>query len=220
MAVPRTVLFDLDGTLLDSVPLIIDSFEHTFATCGLPVPPRARLLTGVGIPLGPHFSRYCDDAAVVARLVAVYREFNLAHHDARIRAFPGVPAMLDTLRANTVALGVVTSKNRSTTERGLELTGLAGYVDALVTSDDVTHPKPHPEPVLRALGLLSAEAADAVFVGDSLHDLHAGRAAGVRTGAALWGPFTQHDLQPGAPDFWLASPFAVAPALGFPHSPE
>src|SRR5262245_58427466 len=88
------LLFDLDGTLIDSVSLIVDSFQHSFSSFGLPVPTREQLLTGIGIPLTPHFARYVEDDELNARLVRTYREYNLTHHDARITAFPGIAEML------------------------------------------------------------------------------------------------------------------------------
>ncbi len=208
------VLFDLDGTLIDSVPLILDSFRHAFSTCGFPVPDEAHLLRGVGTPLSSHFSRYSDDAAVVERLIASYRGHNLAHHDTRIRAFPGIAAMLQDVLRTGARTAIVTSKNRQTTERGLRVSGLDGLFEAIVPSDEVTRPKPHPEPVERALALLGVAAPRTVFVGDSLHDLHCGRAAGVRTAAALWGPFTRQDLEPGQPDHWVESPADLCRVLG------
>jgi pyrophosphatase PpaX len=76
----------------------------------------------------------------------------------------------------------------------------------IVGADDVTHPKPHPEPVRTALERLGARAADAVFIGDSRHDIECGRAAGVRTAAALWGPFDRSHLEDLRPDYWLERP--------------
>jgi len=76
----------------------------------------------------------------------------------------------------------------------------------VVGADDVTHPKPHPEPVRVALERLGAPARGAVFVGDSRHDLISGRAAGVKTAAALWGPFDRSHLEDLAPDYWLERP--------------
>jgi pyrophosphatase PpaX len=76
----------------------------------------------------------------------------------------------------------------------------------LVCADEVTNPKPHPEPVEKALTLLGADPATTVYVGDSIHDMHSGRAAGVRTAAALWGPFGRAHLESASPDYWLDSP--------------
>ena len=90
--------------------------------------------------------------------------------------------------------------------RGLQVAGLEDAFAVIVGADEVTHPKPHPEPVLQALERLRAPATDTVFIGDSPHDLVSGRAAGVRTGAALWGPFSREWLEPHQPDYWLATP--------------
>ena len=79
-------------------------------------------------------------------------------------------------------------------------------MDVLVCADEVTNPKPHPEPVEKALALLGAEPATAVYVGDSIHDMVSGRAAGVRTAAALWGPFGREHLAGATPDYWLETP--------------
>jgi pyrophosphatase PpaX len=102
-----------------------------------------------------------------------------------------------------VALAIVTSKHRRATLRGMELCGLTRHVSEIVTPEDVRSPKPHPEPVLLALDRLGVEADEAVFVGDSPHDLVAGRAAGTRTAAALWGPFPRASLLAETPDFLL-----------------
>ena len=99
-----------------------------------------------------------------------------------------------------------TSKLRGGALRGLRVAGLETEFDLVVGSDDVQHPKPHPEPVLKALERLGRPAAEAVFIGDSRHDLECGRAAGVRTAAVLWGPFGRSDLEDLAPDYWLERP--------------
>ena len=98
--------------------------------------------------------------------------------------------------------GVVTSKNREGTRRGLRLVGIEDLIEVRVCADDVKKPKPDPEPVLQALALLGANPATTLFVGDSVHDLHSGREAGVLTGAALWGPFARR-ARVSQPDFWL-----------------
>lgn len=211
---PAAVLFDLDGTLIDSVPLILDSFRHAFAACGLPVPEEAQLLQGVGTPLAPHFARYSSDPAEVDHLIRTYREHNLANHDTRIRAFAGITTMLQAVHRAGARTAIVTSKNRQTTERGLRVAGLEGLFEAIVPSDEVTKPKPDPEPVLRALALLGIERTRTVFVGDSLHDLHCGRAAGVRTAAVLWGPFGRDALASGAPDYWIETPGDLCRTIG------
>jgi len=201
-----TVLFDLDGTLIDSIGLIIDSFHYTAAQFGLPPRSDAEWLAGIGTPLRAAFAPYVKDAGEMEAIVGVYREYNMAHHDDRVRAFPGVPAAVRALAAGGIRLGVVTSKSLQGTRRGLRAAGLEGVIEVLVCSDDVTRAKPHREPVDRAVALLAADPEATLFVGDSVHDMHAGRAAEVGTGAALWGPFERRHLAPAEPHHWLDAP--------------
>jgi pyrophosphatase PpaX len=208
-----TVLFDLDGTLIDSVRLILDSYHHTLAAHGLPARDDQHWLRGVGTPLRVQFRDYAHDPDLLEALVATYREYNLANHDRMVTRYEGVVEMLEGIRATGARLGVVTSKNREGTLRGLRLVGLAGYFEVLVCADDVTRPKPDREPVDKAIAHLEGTPIGTLFVGDSIHDLHAGRAAGVSTGAVLWGPFGRADLAPAAPDFWFERPGDLLPLL-------
>lgn len=201
-----SVLFDLDGTLLDSIRLILDSYHHTLAVHGLPPRSDAEWLAGIGTPLTVQFGDWADEPATLQALVATYREYNLTHHDARITAYPGVVEMVQALHRRQVRLGVVTSKNAAGARRGLQQIGLEEVMEVVIGADDVQRPKPDPEPVRLALDRLGVDADAAVFVGDSLHDMHAGRAAGVRTAAVLWGPFDRQHLAPAAPDYWLERP--------------
>jgi len=143
-------------------------------------------------------------------MVATYRAYNLEHHDALVRPYDGVVQAVRDLKTRGKTLGLVTSKMKSGAERGLRVAGLEQVFDTIVGSDEVEHPKPHPEPVLKALQRLGAPPGDAVFVGDSRHDIECGRAAGVKTAAVLWGPFDRSHLADLAPDYWLEDPADLA----------
>ncbi|MCK6447618.1 MAG: HAD-IA family hydrolase [Planctomycetes bacterium] len=209
-----TFLFDLDGTLIDSVEVIRLSFEHALREhCGLAAE-HDEWLAGLGTPLSAQFRRYVDDPAEVERMIATYRAHNAAHHDALVRGYPDVREMLDGLVASGVKLGIVTSKQRGRAIQGLEHCGLGEIFELVIGVDEVTRHKPHPEPVLAALAALGAEAERAIYVGDSPHDLAAGRAAGTRTAAALWGPFPRAWLEPERPDHWLATPLDLLALAG------
>jgi pyrophosphatase PpaX len=204
-----TLLFDLDGTLIDSVRLILDSYHHTLRVHGIPARSDADWLRGVGTPLRVQFHDWDDGSGTLEEMVATYRQYNEANHDRMVRAYEGVPEMLRAVKAAGCRTALVTSKFRRGSLRGLEVTGLAPYIDVLVCADEVVNPKPHPEPVLKALAQLGVTADSAVFIGDSVHDMHAGRAAGVRTAAVLWGPFSRADLEESGPDYWLERPWDV-----------
>ena len=202
----RTVLFDLDGTLIDSLRLILDSYHHTLAQHGLPARTDADWLKGVGTPLTVQLAEWRDQSGTIEAMIATYREYNLKHHDRMVTVYPGVLDAVRAIRASGRQTGLVTSKNRHGALRGLTLVGLQLLMDVLVCADEVANPKPHPEPVQKAVTLLNADPASTLYVGDSVHDMHAGRAAGVLTAAALWGPFQRAQLQESSPDFWLEKP--------------
>jgi len=201
-----TVLFDLDGTLLDSTELILSSYRHTLRSHRGEVPPDEVWIEGLGTPLRVQFRRFTDDPNEIDAMVATYRDHNLAHHDAMVSAFPGIAEAVRQLMERGVKLGIVTSKNRSSTIRGLQSGSLDNLFEVLVTADDVESPKPDPEPVRLALEQLDTEAEETVFVGDSPHDLVAGRAAGVATAAVLWTPFRREQLALHRPDYWIENP--------------
>ena len=206
MAAIQTVLFDLDGTLIDSIRLILDSYHHTLAAHGVPPRTDEDWLRGVGTPLSVQFAEWRDDLGKLEAMVATYRAYNLAHHDRMVTVYPGVVPAVEAIRAAGRRTGLVTSKNRQGAMRGLTLVRLEAMMDVLVCADEVTNPKPHPEPVEKAVALLGADPATTVYVGDSIHDMVSGRAAGVRTAAALWGPFGREHLELAVPDYWLDTP--------------
>ena len=201
-----TFLFDLDGTLIDSVELILRSYRHTMRLHRGHEPSDDVWMAGLGTPLWVQFRQFSDDPREIAAMVATYREYNLAHHDEMVRPYDGVVDAVRSLRSGGGALGLVTSKMRSGAVRGLRRAGLEDAFQVIVGADEVTNPKPHPEPVLIALQRLAAPADGAVFVGDSRHDIECGRAAGVKTAAVLWGPFDRAHLADLEPDYWLERP--------------
>ena len=207
-----TFLFDLDGTLIDSIDLILRSYRHTMQKhrANAPLPPDDIWMKGLGTPLWVQFRHWTDDEAEIEAMVATYRAYNLTHHDALAKPYDGVTAAVLALHAKGVQLGLVTSKLKGGAIRGLKLVGLDHVFPVVIGAADVTHPKPHPEPVLKALDLLGAAPARTVFIGDSRHDLECGRAAGVKTAAVLWGPFNRSHLEDLAPDFWLEKPGQLA----------
>jgi len=199
------ILFDLDGTLIDSIELILNSARFAFQKLERDAPPDEEWLAGVGIPLFTMFRRYARDEADCAALIAAYREYQLVHHDRLTRCYDQVVETVEVLKRRGHDIGIVTSKSEALAMRGLAHVGLARYMDTIVGCDSSTRHKPDPEPVRIALHRLDASPEDAIFVGDSVHDIFAGNAAGVHTAAALWGAFSRADLEPGEPNAWLES---------------
>jgi pyrophosphatase PpaX len=158
------------------------------------------------------FGRYARDDDDRKALIAAYREYQMEHHDRLVRCYDAVVDTVTGLRGRGHDVAIVTSKSEYLALRALALVGLARHMDTIVGCDSTTRHKPDPEPVRLALHRLGREPDEAVFVGDSVHDLLAGKAAGVRTFAALWGAFKRQDLEPGSPTAWLES-ISQLPAL-------
>ena len=202
----QTFLFDVDGTLIDSVDLILRSFRHTMTVHQHEHPSDDVWIATLGRPLWDQFGSFTEEQAEIDAMVETYRAYNLEHHDSLLKEYPGVRAAVEELRSRGKQLGVVTSKLRYTAERGLALCGFDGLFDAMVAADDVDRHKPDPTPVLRALEILEADPGTTVYVGDSPHDMVAGNSAGVRTAAVSWGPFSENQLRSADPTYWISSP--------------
>ncbi len=199
-----TILFDLDGTLVDSAELILDSWRHTMRTHLGAVPADEVWLSTLGQPLRTQFKAFVDTPEEVQEMIDIYVEHNLREHERLIRRFPAVDSTLLALREQGFTIGIVTSKAQRGTAMSLEACGLeAAWFDVIVTSDEPIPHKPDPAPVRLALERLDKTARQAAFVGDSIWDLRAGRGAGVRTMAALWGPFSEEELAGETPDVML-----------------
>lgn len=200
---PRGILFDLDGTLVDSLDLILSSYRHTMHEHLGRVPPDEDWLRTMGTPLKAQLAAFAASPEQAEAMFHTYVSHNEENAARLIRSFPGMRDGVEAIHRAGFRLAVVTSKLRDNALRELRSCELDGYFPTLISASDVERPKPHPEPVLAALRALDLPPADALFVGDSLYDLAAGRAAGVRTAAALWGPFDRDRLREGRPDHWL-----------------
>lgn len=204
----ETLLLDLDGTLVDSEELILSSYRHTLREHRGEVPPDEAWLEGMGRPLHVQLASFARDEEETRAMVRTYTEHNRDVHDRLIRPFPEMRELVRRLAGEAWTMAIVTSKRRESTLRGLEICGYdRSWFAAVVTASDVREFKPDPAPVRQALEEAGGRAAGAaLFVGDSVHDLRAGRAAGTRTAAALWGPYGRTELARGEPDHWLEGP--------------
>jgi pyrophosphatase PpaX len=179
------VLFDLDGTLVDSGAMILSSFRHATRTVlerEIPDEELAALVGGMNIR--EQMQSLAPDR--VEELVRVYRAHNEPLH-ADLQAFPGVEDLLGDLSSQGRKLGIVTAKRRRTVDLAFAVLPIERFFDVVVTSGDTQRHKPHPDPVLLALERLNANGARAAFVGDSPFDIGAGKAAGTFTVGVSWG---------------------------------
>jgi pyrophosphatase PpaX len=180
-----TVLFDLDGTLIDSGRMILASFRHATRTVLRREIPDEVLVARVG-GSSIYEQMRAIDASRADELVQAYREHNEPLH-AKLEAFEGIEELLAELDEEGRRLGIVTAKRRGTVQLAFDVLGIGRFFDAVVTTESTERGKPHPEPVLHALELLGSAPTEAAFVGDSPFDVGAGKAAGVFTVAVSWG---------------------------------
>lgn len=201
---PLVILFDLDGTLADSVELILGAFRHTFSTHLGTVPADQAWIAGMGTPLASQIRGLVLDEALIEPMTTTYRTWQNQHHDELLREFAGVRETLTMLHERGHPMALVTSKATDAATRALRLMGIDSLLTHVVGVDSTTSHKPDPEPVLFALAQLGRHPRDAIFVGDSPHDIAAGNAAGVFTVGALWGPFTRETLEAVHPNRLIA----------------
>lgn len=196
----HTILFDLDGTLIDTNELINESFNHTFKHYGLEFT-HDEILAFNGPPLKETFENIDLDKAEA--MITTYRDHNLAHHDSYVKAFPNVKETLETLKHRGIKMGIVTTKMRSTAIRGMKVTGIDSYFETIVALDNVTHAKPHPEPILKAMKNLDAIPEKTLMVGDNHHDIESGHNAGVKTAGVAWSLKGEAKLKQYNPTYML-----------------
>ncbi|HBV96021.1 MAG: haloacid dehalogenase [Peptococcaceae bacterium BICA1-7] len=198
----ETFLFDLDGTLINSIPLITGTFKKVFEHFGLPWK-NGEVLKTIGIPLREVAQIYLPGRA--EEFIEKYTLFQGEKHADYVKLYPGSLKMLAAIKSGSSRTGVVTSKRRAPALADMEITGLKSYIDVAVTVEDVVMPKPHPEPVIEALNLLRAKPEKAVFIGDSWYDIMAGKQAGVLTVGVTWGMASREELLERGPDFIVDS---------------
>ena len=194
----EAVIFDLDGTIVDSVDLIVASFQHAFREVLGQQVTREEAVAHVGRPLQEQMTIFSPEHA--DELVASYREFNHREHDRMLRLYDGIPQLLDKLSRAAVKLGLVTSKSRHTTQMAFDLTGIEDYFATTVCADESPENKPFPGPLLLCLERLGTSPAEAAYVGDSPADVQSARAARVHAIAVTWGVFAVEALTAEKPD--------------------
>jgi pyrophosphatase PpaX len=194
------IVFDLDGTVVDTVELIRVSFRYAVETVlGTTIPDNV-LLAGVGQPLMTQMQALSPEHA--QELCDTYREFNHRRHHDLIRQYDGVEAAMGRLRAAGRRLAIVTSKGQVAVDLAFEsFPYLRELSDVVITANDSSDHKPSPQPLLLALERLGASPEGAVYVGDAPVDMLAAKAAGMASVAVLWGLFSRADLEATEPDF-------------------
>ncbi|MDF2593601.1 MAG: HAD-superfamily hydrolase, subfamily variant 1 [Clostridia bacterium] len=194
----KYILFDLDGTLIDTNTLIIDSFKHTYKTHLDRDIDEKEILQYFGEPLITTLRRYSPENA--EELYDTYINYNESIHDNSVSLCCNIKECLEQLKEIGCVMAVVTSKRSKMAHQGLELFDIMKYFTEVITVDDTTEHKPHPAPVLKALEKLGAAPEEAIMVGDSIFDIQCAHNAGVKAIQVAWGAALEH-LEQEPPDF-------------------
>ena len=183
----KLILFDLDGTLIQSTGIIVEVFKMTFQTFFPKVTLTDEKLTSfLGQTLWQTFGEYTSDKTLIEDMFVYYRDKSEALINESLEAYPNAKETMQYLKDHGCKIGVVTSKMNQVAKRHLEITQLWAYVDTLVGYDDVDNHKPHPDPLLKAIKTFDLEPSDAIYIGDHENDIKAAKKAGMASCAVTY----------------------------------
>ncbi|MDR7237791.1 pyrophosphatase PpaX [Neobacillus drentensis] len=207
-----TILFDLDGTLIDTNELIITTYLHTLEKYYPSKYQREDVLPFLGPTLHEAFGSINPD--LVEEMVLEYRAFNIANHDELVTEFAGVFETVQSLKDKGYKLGIVTTKRHDVTLKGLRLMDLERFFEVVVTYDHVSKTKPDPEPIFKALEQLESSPEETMMVGDNYHDILAGKNAGTVTAGCAWSIKGRDYIAKYEPDYILENMADLLTILG------
>lgn len=209
MKIIDTVLFDFDGTLMDTNDVIIKSWDHTFRSLGRKEKSPEELIKTFGEPLELTLANFFPDIPV-EESIEIYRQYQRENLTRLIDLFPGIKEMLEKLKHQGFKMALVTSRLKTTTQMGVDKFDLAKYFDVVITADDTTKHKPDPEPILITLDKLGSKPENAIMLGDTLFDIRCARNAGVESVLVSWSMalagMTMQKLGTDAPDWIIDTP--------------
>lgn len=205
------ILFDFDGTLINTNDLIFKSYEVAFQEVFNRKIEMEEILTLYGRPLYPSLKQYGEEGE---RLYKIYRQFNETHHDELVKTFPGVYEGIKKLNRGGYKLGIVTSKRLHLVKRGLDILGLSDVFEVIITPDNTKETKPHPDPILLGCEKLGVSPKNSIYVGDSVFDMQAGQAAGTELCAVKYSVTPKDDLLKFNPMFFVNTIDELANLLG------
>ncbi|MFA5527284.1 MAG: pyrophosphatase PpaX [Peptostreptococcales bacterium] len=196
----NTILFDFDGTLINTNTVIIDSFQHTYRSILGKEKDVTEIVKYFGEPL--HITLKRDMEGSVEDAVKIYRDYHYARFEDLIEIFEGMDHVIQRLHEEGYKLGLVTSRLMQTTLAGLNKFGLTKYFHTIITADDCERHKPDPEPLLKALEALKSKPEEAIMIGDTPFDIDASHRAGVLSVLVGWS-MLKENMELLNPDFIL-----------------
>jgi pyrophosphatase PpaX len=217
MQVYKAILFDVDGTLLDTTEFIFQAFEYTLSKYGYPAKSRDLFAGLVGKPLDYNYSVLAPDSDI-GLLSKTHREFQL-DHVGLAKTYPGTKKTLETIYNDDLRMAAVTTRARASTIETLKSCDILDYFDYVVALEDVVKAKPDPEPVFKALRYLGIQPRHALMAGDSDADIYAGKNAGTKTAGATYG-FHGMKIAESNPDYLIDSIGEILPLIIPTPDPE
>jgi pyrophosphatase PpaX len=207
----RAIIFDMDGTLADTFPLIVSAWNAAITPLTGITYSEQDVISRFGIPDPQMIRRELQSkgGAACEQAIEMYHAHYERRHRETVRPFEGITEMLEALRRRGVPMGMMTGKGRRSARITLECLGWSGVFDSVVTGDDVPEQKPDPSGPLAVARALDVPAAECAFVGDSPADIGAGQAAGMVTVAAAWHPVYLDEIRRMKPDVWAATPAEI-----------
>jgi len=204
-----TFLFDLDGTLIDTNEVIIQSYDYTFKKHFKDITvTRDEIIAQIGPPLSDIFNRYTDDQALIAKMIDDYRNHYKSIESDLFQIYDGVLEVIQTLHKKGYKLGIVTSKFKVSAYPSFKHYQLDPYFDVFIGLDDVTYPKPDKEPVLKALSQLN-NVKNAIMIGDNQSDILSGKNAGIYSAGVAWSIKGKEHLEVVEPDIIFNSMYDI-----------
>ncbi len=203
-------LFDVDGTLLNTAEFVYQAFVYTFQTHGLTWRSTAEIATVMGKSLEECYRPF-SASEDIGELCETHRLFQAENLHLSV-PFPNTQETLKRLKDAGVKIAAVTTRSKRTSIKTLELAGITGYFDAIISGEDAEHPKPHPEPLFKALQQLEVRPEKAVMIGDTEADILAGKNAEVKTIGVSYGFHGSH-IAESKPDFIIDDIADIIPII-------
>ncbi len=199
----KAILFDLDGTLINTNDLIVKSFNYAFIKHLNKYVQREEIVKTFGEPLRDAMIRY--DEENVEQLVTSFRKFNETNHDKLALKFQGVEEGIKALKEMGIKIGIVTSKRKNMAIRGLKLINIYEFMDVVICPEDTEKHKPLGDPAIKACEMLNISPNEAVMVGDSHNDILCGKNAGCKTCVVKYTDLSLKELMEYNPDYAIES---------------
>lgn len=198
----RTILFDFDGTLANTLPLVVHALHEIFRKFDGRELDKRQIIDMFGPADQKIIEKNFHHRDKVAAAVELYFHLYETEHNAYIQDDPAINRMLKILKEQGRRVGVITGKSRRAYLISEQALGFAGQFESVITGDDVKRPKPDPSGILKMMDQFGADAATTIYIGDSNSDILAGKAAGIHTAAVQWLPVTQSSTYPAGPEFF------------------